>query len=185
MASVTVSSVESVGGVRRAGPGRLARLRRGEARRWSAMLLFGAGLLVSLGAGCSQDLVIIDSTEEFEEKIIRADKPALIMFYKMGCASCAALEPGIAELANEYKDRAVVSKYLIMNFFLMSLNPPLRDKYDLAFYPTVILFVDGVERHRWMANYDLNSYRRQLDELVPPPPDEEQEASSDDGASLE
>ena len=42
-------------------------------------------------------------------------------------------------------------------------------RYGFVFFPTVILFVDGQEKHRWVWNLNMNDYHEVLNPLVGPP----------------
>ena len=93
----------------------------------------------------------------------------MVQFYKGGCAWCALLEPALDRLADDYQGRAVFAKYRLMNWLLGVTNWELKSKYDIRWYPTVILFVNGRERKRWVAHYDIKSYRKALDEALSTP----------------
>jgi thioredoxin 1 len=139
-------------------------------------LLGGAGYvcfaLLAIGAGgCAggKPLVQVDSSAAFQTEVLDARQPVMMLFFKEGCAACAAIEPKLEQLAAEYEGRALFTKYPLMSFVFISHNPELRDKYDIALYPTVILFFDGQEVKRWVADFDAAHYRQELDKIVGPP----------------
>ncbi len=126
--------------------------------------------LALLTGGCAGGkMTPVSSAEEFQEKVIRASKPALVEFYKGGCPSCAALDPTMDKLADEYRGRAVVAKFELMTPAFTITSPEVKERYDISFYPTVILFVDGVELKRWVVEYSLADYRKALDAAVGSP----------------
>jgi thioredoxin-like negative regulator of GroEL len=95
-----------------------------------------------------------------------------MMFFKGGCASCAALEPTIDKLAGEYEGRAVVAKLMVLEFTFTYPSPEvhdIHDRYDIGMVPTVRLFVHGQQVKRWDSDYDINHYRQGLNEALGTP----------------
>lgn len=73
----------------------------------------------------------------FEEQIIKSGKPALIDFWAVWCGPCKMIEPIIEELAERYKDRAVVGKMNVDENY----NVPVQ--YGIRAIPTILFFKDG------------------------------------------
>jgi thioredoxin 1 len=108
--------------------------------------VFGAivGGLISatLGSGApsytpSPHLVQVESPDDFEEKILRADRPALVEFYSRSCPPCKRMEPIMHSLADRFAGRLVAAK----------VNAPalseVAKRYRVRAVPTIILFKDG------------------------------------------
>ncbi len=55
-----------------------------------------------------------------------------------------------------------------MTSYFALTSEEIQAKYNIGGFPTVILFVGGQERHRWVMDYDLNHYRAVLNGLVKP-----------------
>jgi thioredoxin 1 len=129
---------------------------------------------VGLAGGCGNGgkATVMRDAADFNSTIGNSDKPVLMMFFKQGCASCAALEPTIDQLAGEYQGRAEVAKLMVM---LFTLVPPseevhqIKDRYDVVFVPVVILFVHGQQVKRFDSDYDINHYRQALNEALGAP----------------
>jgi hypothetical protein len=47
--------------------------------------------------------------------------------------------------------------------------PEIKNKYDIFFVPTVILFDKGVEVKRWDVVYSKHEYEKELDKLLANP----------------
>ena len=125
----------------------------------------GAALAAALGAGCGGggNLMRLESSAEFNQQVLQSDRPALVDFYKGGCPTCLALEPTLNTLQDEYQDRATFASFEIMKPYFAVTNPELKKKYSIKSYPTVILFLGGQERERWVLDYDIEDYREGLD----------------------
>jgi hypothetical protein len=54
---------------------------------------------------------------------------------------------------------------LVQPYFAVT-SPELKDKYDISFFPTVILFINGRETWRFLRDYDLDDYRKAMNEAL-------------------
>ena len=136
-----------------------------------AVALAGLALPALLAVGCDEGgkAIVLKDKAEFDAIALHANKPALVMFFKGGCASCAALEPTFDKLAGEYEGRAVVAKLMILTFVFGITEPELHDRYHVSFVPYVVLLADGQEKKHWIMEYNADLYRKALDEVVGPP----------------
>jgi thioredoxin 1 len=130
-------------------------------------VLAGVGLLAG-GCGNGGKATVMRDAADFNNTL-QSDKPVLMMFFKQGCASCAALEPTIDQLAGEYQGRADVAKLMVL---LFTLTPPsdevhaIKDKYDVVLVPVVILFVHGQQVARFDQDYNIDHYRKAINEAL-------------------
>jgi len=69
-------------------------------------------------------------------------------------------------LAEEYHDRVLFASFEPMKPYFVVTAKEIRQRYYIAYYPTVILFVGGQGRKRWALNYRLVSYRNALDKVL-------------------
>jgi thiol-disulfide isomerase/thioredoxin len=117
--------------------------------------------------GPSEPLVQVNSTAEFQTAVLDSKPPVMTLFYKEGCPACAKQEAVMGHLAAEYHGRAVFVKYPMANFMSLVKNQEVRDKYNLFVWPTVILFLDGKEKKRWLTNdFPADDYRKSLNEVT-------------------
>jgi len=125
------------------------------------------GLLSGGRAGAR--LTTITDTADFEQRILRADRPAVVVFSKGGCPTCLLLHPSLRQLAEEYHDRVLFAAFELMKPYFVVTAKEIKQQYHIAYYPTVILFSGGQERKRWTLNYRLASYRKALDKVLAEP----------------
>ena len=126
-----------------------------------AIISIPLAAVVLLTAGCSSHSTLIKNQDEFNRLLV-SQQPVLVEFYKAGCPACATLEPGLDKLAKEYAGRVVFAR------FERSPSKDIRDTYHIHRFPTVILFVNGQERNRWVYHLNLDDYRKALDGVAVP-----------------
>ncbi len=80
-------------------------------------------------------LEITDSN--FEEQVLKSEKPVLIDFWAEWCAPCRMIAPIVEELADDYKDSLVVGKVNV------DLNPQISMNYGIRSIPTLLIFKGG------------------------------------------
>lgn len=73
----------------------------------------------------------------FEEEVLKNNKPVLVDFWAPWCGPCRAIAPVIEELAKEYEGQIDMVK---MN---VDENPTTSGKYGIRAIPTLILFKNG------------------------------------------
>jgi thioredoxin 1 len=135
-------------------------------RIWNRFL--GACIIGAvLAGGCAgPKLVPIKTHNDFEKQVLQSSKPILVEFYKGGCPTCLALEPQMNTLADEYQDQVTIARFELMKPYFAVTSPELKKHYNISFFPTVILFINGEEVNRWVMNYDLDKYRQVLNENI-------------------
>ncbi len=75
--------------------------------------------------------------QNFEEQVLKADKPVLVDFWAVWCGPCRMVAPIIDELSKDYEGKALVGKVDVDN------NPNIATKYGIRSIPTIGLFKNG------------------------------------------
>ena len=79
----------------------------------------------------------IITSNDFQSKVLDADKPVLVDFFATWCGPCKRLAPTIDEITEEVKGKAYVYKLDIDE------SQDIAARYRVSSVPTLILFKDG------------------------------------------
>ena len=103
-------------------------------------------------------LEITDSN--FEETVLKSDKPVLVDFWAAWCGPCRMVGPIIEELSADFEGRAVVGKLDV------DANQEFAAKYGVRNIPTVLVFKNGELVDRKVGVSSKNDYAQALDSLI-------------------
>lgn len=82
-------------------------------------------------------IIQIKNNDEFQEEVLKADKPVIVDFYADWCGPCKMLSPIIDEISNEKTGEIKVCKVNVDE------NTELAQKYSVQSIPTLISFKNG------------------------------------------
>ena len=82
---------------------------------------------------------------DFEEKILKADEPALVDFWAPWCGPCRIQGPTVEKVAEKFDGRAIVAKINVDE------NPDAASKYGVMSIPTIVIFKGGSELQRFVG----------------------------------
>ncbi len=75
--------------------------------------------------------------ENFEEVVLKSNKPVLVDFWAEWCGPCRIIASEIEELAKEYDGKAVVVKVNVDN------NPQITTQFGIRNIPSILYFKNG------------------------------------------
>lgn len=79
----------------------------------------------------------LEFTDGNIKEIINGGKPVVIDFWAEWCGPCRMIGPIIAEMSEEYGDKAVIGKVDVDN------NPEITSRFGIRNIPTILFFKNG------------------------------------------
>lgn len=84
------------------------------------------------------------TTDNFDEEVLKSDKPVLVDFWATWCAPCRMQGPIIEELADERSDIKVGK-------LDVDENPEIAEKYGIMSIPTLLVIENGEVVHQMVG----------------------------------
>jgi thioredoxin 1 len=95
--------------------------------------------------------------ENFENEVLKSDRPVLVDFWAEWCVPCKSIAPVIEELAKEYKGKVIFAKVDVER------NPQVAAFLGIRSIPTMIMFSRGEEMERLVGALTKSHIQRKID----------------------
>src|SRR5262245_21783341 len=99
----------------------------------------------------------------FDEEVIKSDKPVLVDFWAEWCGPCKALTPVIDELARDYSGKAKIGKVNTDE------NRQISVRFSVSAIPTVMLFQNGQVVEKFVGLRSKKEFQTAIDRLTAKP----------------
>ncbi len=100
------------------------------------------------------------SDANFEQEVLKSDKPVLVDFWAEWCAPCRMMSPTVEAIADQYSDRAKVGKLNVDE------SPSVATRYNIRGIPTLLLFKNGEVQEQVVGATSKDTILKMLDKYV-------------------
>jgi thioredoxin len=103
------------------------------------------------------DNILEFSDQNFEQEVLKSDKPVLVDFWAEWCAPCRMIAPAVEEIAGEYAGRAKVGKLNVDE------NGSVTSRYNIRSIPTLLIFKNGEIKEQLVGTTSKANLAKLLD----------------------
>ena len=104
---------------------------------------------------------IIEFTDSnFEEEVLKSDKPCLVDFWAEWCGPCRMVGPIVEEIASEYAEKLKVGKLNV------DQNGQTAAKYGIMSIPSLLIFNQGKVVDQIVGAAPKKQFVERIDKIV-------------------
>jgi thioredoxin 1 len=104
---------------------------------------------------------IVEFTDSnFEEEVLKSDKPCLVDFWAEWCGPCRMVGPIVEEIAKDYADKLKVGKLNV------DQNGQTAAKYGIMSIPSLLIFDQGKVVDQIVGAAPKKQFVERIDKIV-------------------
>jgi thioredoxin 1 len=96
----------------------------------------------------------------FDEVVIKSDKPVIVDFWAEWCGPCRMISPIIEEISSEYSEKVLVVKCDVDN------SPEIAARFGIRNIPTTLFFKDGKIADKQVGAVPKKNFLTKLNALI-------------------
>jgi thioredoxin 1 len=100
----------------------------------------------------ASEKITVLTKDNFDEEVMKSDKPILVDFWAQWCGPCRAVSPIIDEIASDFEGKAKVCKVNVDE------QGELAAKYRVMSIPTIMIFKDGQVAERVVGSRSKDEF---------------------------
>ncbi|MDF1549112.1 MAG: thioredoxin [Bacteroidales bacterium] len=105
--------------------------------------------------------MVIEGTDaNFDEIVLKSDKPVLVDFWAEWCGPCRMIGPIVKELADDYDGKAIMVKVDVDS------NPGVAQKFGIRNIPTILFFKGGKDVDKQVGAVPKKVLSAKIDALL-------------------
>jgi len=96
----------------------------------------------------------------FDDLVIKSDKPVVVDFWAEWCGPCRMVAPIMEEISQEYEGKVLVVKCDVDS------SPSVSEKYSIRNIPTILFFKDGKIADKQVGAVPKKNFVAKLNALI-------------------
>lgn len=104
------------------------------------------------------DITVTDAN--FDEQVLKNDKPVLVDFWAVWCGPCQVQGPIVKDIASAMEGKAVVGELNVDE------NPQTSQKYGIMSIPTIMIFKGGTVVKQFIGVQSKETLMGELNKLI-------------------
>jgi thioredoxin 1 len=105
----------------------------------------------------ASDAIVEITDANFDQTVLKSDRPVMIDFWAAWCGPCRALAPIVDEVAKQYGGKVVVGKMDV------DKNTATPQRYGVRGIPTLLVFKGGQVREQIVGYVPKETIEKALD----------------------
>jgi thioredoxin 1 len=97
--------------------------------------------------------------KNFEQEVMKSDKPVLVDFWATWCGPCQMMGPIIEELSKEMEGKVKIGKLEVDS------NPEIAEKYEIMSIPVLKVFKGGQVVKEFVGLQNKEILKKELESL--------------------